>query len=242
MPTVQLLYARVRYLLVGGLEKRLNRALRGQPVEEDAAAQEGGAQPAHNENDEPGLLRTVLDLGRAAVGLLDGPDGAEIAVEVEVNRDFDFRIGFGDNELQDREFEEEDDALARQIDELGDVLGDEFQILPDPAEEQHQEQPQQQQQQEQPPADQIQPPPPPPPQQQPQNQPQPPPPTTTTPTLNQPTPHNLLHHHPTPPPAISYGMGELIRLAARVTPARLFFSGASDRPRGACWTNGGGAV
>ncbi|KAL2131791.1 hypothetical protein VTI74DRAFT_4592 [Chaetomium olivicolor] len=217
-PTVQLVYARIMYTLFGRLERRLNRALRGQPEAEEEAALREGAQPAaraaadHNE-EEPGLLRVVLALGRAVVELFlfDAPGEAQLEVEVNVDEDFALRVGPPGN----------DDAVEEagvhgRAEELGDVWEDGFQILPQPAEEQEQ-------QQQQPPAHQ-------PAQQAPPLQPQQPPNQHNRRNNN----NNNNHHQPRPDanepsylaliinsivtplllPAISYGMGELIRTIA----------------------------
>jgi hypothetical protein len=157
MPYVQFTYTYLLYELFGPLERRLNRALRGRPAneeeEEEAApnqeaaqaiaapeAAAAGAQAARDQEELGGIWGPVLQLSRAILGLFaDLP--AEGGVEVDVAEHFELRIdAIGENDDQGRGGQvpgEEDLAQGE----------DEFQLLAEDAAEQQQEQ-----QQPQPPA------------------------------------------------------------------------------------------
>ncbi|KAL2169198.1 hypothetical protein VTG60DRAFT_6362 [Thermothelomyces hinnuleus] len=231
MPLVQLSYSYLLYDLFGPLERRLNRALRGLPATEDDAAlrngaEQAGAAPApaagaaaaRNEQEADGLWGAFANLGRAVLGLFaDVRVEGEGNVDVELaNEHFEIRIGA---ELADDQ--DEIDAGRDLEDEDEDGGRDGFQ-LPAEAAAQHEEQQQVQNPQE--PADQRQPR----PQAAQQNQ------------NAQNAPDNQRNNDDVPEgsyftlvinsivtsllfPAISYGMGELIRAVAPrtwVSPAR----------------------
>ncbi|KAK3936754.1 hypothetical protein QBC46DRAFT_452477 [Diplogelasinospora grovesii] len=86
MPYVQLTYSNLYHAFFGSLERRLNRALRGRPAVEEAPAPQGGAAAAarRQEEEEPGLWATFIGLGRAVVGLFnEGPvEDIEVAVRI----------------------------------------------------------------------------------------------------------------------------------------------------------------
>lgn len=133
MPYVQLGYTFLYYDLFGPLERRLNRALRGRPPAEEpanagiegapaGAAQQAAAAPAEAGNEEQagGVWDTAMNLGRAALGLF-----LDWRVEVEIQEEVEFRIGGGGNDQA---------AVAGHAqgeDHLGDGEDgeDEFQIL-----------------------------------------------------------------------------------------------------------------
>ncbi|KAG7288198.1 hypothetical protein NEMBOFW57_007728 [Staphylotrichum longicolle] len=157
IPFVQLTYSHIVYDLFGPLEKRLNRALRGQPAaEEEVAPADEPAQPvaapeaaagamAAHDDEARGIWNPIGNLGRALLGMFaDFPPEQVVGVEVQIDQEFEFRIGGGgDNEDQD---------LGGQV--LGEEDGvngeDDFQILGEDAA--GQPPPEQQQQQPQPPA------------------------------------------------------------------------------------------
>ena len=159
MPYVQFTYTWFLYDFFGPLERRLNRALRGLPANEEeeeeagAAPQEAaqaiaapgaaaGAGAGHDHEGLAGIWGPVVQLSRAILGLFaDFPD----EVQVDVAPHFELRIGdVGEN--QDR-------GIGGHV--LGEEGEDEFQMLAEDAEEQPA--PEQQQQQErlqpQPPAE-----------------------------------------------------------------------------------------
>ena len=112
MPIVHMTYQNLYYEFFGRLEKRLNRALRGRPENEDPQAQRQQAAIARDaagagaavggggnggaavegavpqeQDEDPGLWANLLALGRAIVGLFgDGNDDEiEIAVHIHAN-------------------------------------------------------------------------------------------------------------------------------------------------------------
>jgi hypothetical protein len=105
-PFLQFTYSNVYYEFFGAFDKRLNRALRGRPIEEEPQPprQNGQAQAA-GQGDEPdeGLWATLMGLGHAVVGLF-GEDH-EVVLEAEVH------VGGGNHELdEDVELDEADEA------------------------------------------------------------------------------------------------------------------------------------
>lgn len=126
-PFLQFTYSNIYYEFFGSFEKRMNRALRGRPAEEEQqqpAGQRGAAGHAQPEGQaqerDEGLWATVWGLGQAVVGLF-GED--EIVLEAEV------RVGGGNgdelDEADEAEIEAELMALERQavidaLDELHD--------------------------------------------------------------------------------------------------------------------------
>ncbi|KAK3306459.1 uncharacterized protein B0T15DRAFT_141134 [Chaetomium strumarium] len=231
MPYVQLTYSYVMYELFGPLERRLNRALRGQPAtEDDAAPREEQApaiaapEPAEGAvavRDEPaaeGVWGTVANLGRTVLGVLLGA-GGPVGVEVEIVEEVHFEEVGGEG--NDQPGEDVGQALEQGVVE---VEGDEFHFLAadaaaEPAQEQEQEQeqePQQQPQQQQPAAAEQ-------PAPQPVQQNQQPPPNENQRRNNNNNNNGdlsglalLINSISTSLlfPVISYGMGELIRAIA----------------------------
>ncbi len=145
MPFVQLTYSHLFYDLFGPLDRRLNRALRGRPAnEEEAAPQDeagqgvaappAGAVAAHGEEEDGGIWGPVVNLSRAFLGLF-GDLPAMGDVDLEVEEHFEFRIGGGD--------EDQDQAVDGQVLGEEDLMEGEdgFQILGGDAEEQQQQQP-----------------------------------------------------------------------------------------------------
>ena len=111
MPYVSLTYSSIYYEFFGSFEKRLNRALRGRPlaVEEPQAAPQpqGGAQPAaagerQPDDEDDGVGAALFRLGNAVLNLFGGDD--EVVLEAEV------RLGA-------REEEELAEQLQEMIDE-----------------------------------------------------------------------------------------------------------------------------
>ncbi|KAK3906626.1 hypothetical protein C8A05DRAFT_29479 [Staphylotrichum tortipilum] len=131
MPLVHLSYTFLFYDLFGPLERRLNRALRGQPPTEEPAALEEQARQAapapeaaaaDPQGEPDGILAAFATLGRTILDLFDGRVEGEVNIEVEVDVEdgeegLDFRIGGrGDN--------------AHRLDDRDAIEGeDEFQIL-----------------------------------------------------------------------------------------------------------------
>jgi hypothetical protein len=216
------------------MERRLNRALRGLPANEDDAAPgdeadpavaapepAAGAAAARNEQDVDGLWGAVANLGRAILGLFaDDPAEGGDNVEVEIAEHFEIRIGGGGD----------DDEVEEDIDP-GQILGeedlvegeDEFQLLAEAA-AQDEDRPQPEGQE----AQQAQPQPQPPAAEQPEPQAAQP---NQPPPQNQNNQNNQRRNNDGPEisyfsiiinsvatslllPAISYGMGELIRATA----------------------------
>jgi hypothetical protein len=140
MPYVHLSYTFLYYDLFGPLERRLNRALRGRPPTDDAAdprdealagvVVEPAAAAAGPRNDEEadGIWGNVANLSRAIVGLFnDWPAGAPREIEVAIAENVEIRIGGRD----DDQFEDDVEAANHARDEE-DLVGDEddqFQIL-----------------------------------------------------------------------------------------------------------------
>ncbi|KAK4040230.1 hypothetical protein C8A01DRAFT_46389 [Parachaetomium inaequale] len=251
MPLVQLSYSYLLYDLFGPLERRLNRALRGLPATEDDAAPGAEAEPAvaapepaagaaavRNEEEVDGLWGAVANLSRAIIGLFaDDPAEGAGNVEVEIAEHFEIRIGGGGD---DDEGEDEDDVDVGQILGEADLVEgeDEFQLLAEVA-AQDEDQPQPEDQQ----AQQPQPQPQPPAAEQPEPQPAQP---NQPPPQNQNNQNNQRRNNDGPEtsyfsliinsvatslllPAISYGMGELIRATAPrswVAPAARSWRGA----------------
>lgn len=105
-PFLQFTYSNVYYEFFGAFDKRLNRALRGRPIEEEPQPprQNGQAQAA-GQGDEPdeGLWATLMGLGHAVVGLFG--EEHEVVLEAEVH------VGGGNHELdEDAELDEVDEA------------------------------------------------------------------------------------------------------------------------------------
>jgi len=240
MPVVQLSYSYLLYDFFGPLERRLNRALRGLPAAENDAAPGAEAGPAgaapqaaaaaaaaRDEEEAEGLWGAFANLGRAVLGLfldvrVEGAGNVDAGVAEE---HFEIRIG--------AEVEDDQDDL-----DAGHILGEEdleegddgFQLLAEAA-AQHEDQ--------QEPADREQPQPQPPAAEQPEPQAAQP---NQPPPQNQNGRNNQRRNNDAPEtsyltliinsvvtsllfPAISYGMGELIRAAAPkswVTPARVW--------------------
>ncbi len=147
MPFVQLTYSHLFYDVFGPLDRRLNRALRGRPAnEEEAAPQDeagqgvaapepaAGAVAARGEEEDGGIWGPVVNLSRAFLGLF-GDLPAMGDVDLEVEEHFEFRIGGGD--------EDQDQAGGGQLLGEEDLMEGEdgFQILAGDAEEQHQRPP-----------------------------------------------------------------------------------------------------
>ncbi len=145
MPFVQLTYSHLFYDLFGPLDRRLNRALRGRPAnEEDAAPQNeagqgvaapepaAGAVAAQGEEEDRGIWGPVVNLSRAFLGLF-GDLPAIGDVDLEVDEHFEFRIGGGD--------EDQDQAGDGQVLGEEDLMEGEdgFQILGEDTEEQQQQ-------------------------------------------------------------------------------------------------------
>ncbi|KAK4233078.1 hypothetical protein C8A03DRAFT_19773 [Achaetomium macrosporum] len=153
LPYVQLSYSYLMYELFGPLERRLNRALRGQPAtEDDAAPREepapavaapepaAGAVAVRDERAGDGIWGAVANLGRTVLGVLLGAEGP-VGVEVEIVEEVHFELG---GEGNDQPAEEAGQAQEQGMAEAED---DEFQILAgDAAAAPAQEQEQQQQQ------------------------------------------------------------------------------------------------
>jgi len=230
IPFVQLSYSHLLYDLFGPLEKRLNRALRGQPpVEEEveraaepaqpvpAPEAAAGAMAAHD--DAGGIWNPIGNLGRAILGMFgDFPPEQVVGVEVQIDQEFEFRIGGGGND--------QDQDLGGQVLGEEDVVDgeDEFQILGGDAADQPA--PEQEPQQPQPPAEEE-----PPAEEPPAEQPAPPPAQGNPPEpQNQRRNNNNGNNAGGDPsaftiiinslvsslllPAASYGVGELIRAVA----------------------------
>ncbi|KAL2159511.1 hypothetical protein VTH06DRAFT_2516 [Thermothelomyces fergusii] len=234
MPLVQLSYSYLLYDLFGPLERRLNRALRGLPATEDDAAlgngagqaeavpaPAAGAAAARNGQEADGLWGVFTSLGRAVLGLFADVwvEGAG-NVDVELaNEHFEIRIG--------AEIADDQDEIDAGRDPEGEDENRDRDVLQPPAEAAAQNEEQQQVQIPQEPADQRQPA----PQAAQQNQ------------NAQNAADNQRNNDDVPEgsyftlvinsivtsllfPAISYGMGELIRAIAPkawVTPARSWF-------------------
>lgn len=134
MPYVHLGYTFLYYDLFGPLERRLNRALRGRPPPDDAAnaraeeARADAAAPAAAANEEQaddGVWNTVLNFSRAALGLF-----RNWRVEVEIEDEVEFMIGGGGNDqppgADGRADEDEGNPAEDNDDDEGE---EEFQIL-----------------------------------------------------------------------------------------------------------------
>ncbi|KAL2146923.1 hypothetical protein VTI28DRAFT_1650 [Corynascus sepedonium] len=234
MPLVQLSYSYLLYDLFGPLERRLNRALRGLPATEDDAAPRGEAEradaaaaepaAARDEEEADGLWGAFSNLGRAILGLfadvrVEGAGNVDVGL---ANEHFEIRIGaeIGDNQ-------DDIDAEHGGEEEDADDGEDGFQLLAvAAAQPEDQQQPENRQEH----ADQRQP--------EPQVAAQP---NQQPPNQNVQNGQNNQRQNDDPPetsyftlvinslvtsllfPAISYGMGEVIRAVAPkswVTPAR----------------------
>jgi len=105
MPYIGIAYSGVYYNFFGSLERRLNRALRGRPLNEEeqapaAAAPAAAPAPVVQPNQAPadggdiGIGTALWRLGSAVVDLLEGDDAAEDdAVGLEVDIELAIRDG-----------------------------------------------------------------------------------------------------------------------------------------------------
>ncbi|KAK3687470.1 hypothetical protein B0T22DRAFT_534866 [Podospora appendiculata] len=226
MPIVHMGYHNLYYGLFGPLEKRLNRALRGRPPVDELPAPREGAENApppaarRPEERDAGLLATTIALANAVVGLF----GNDPAMEGEL--DFEVRIGVGDAQDDGEDFDD-DLAFEQAIEEVPwDAPMDLIRPIEPIPEERDLEQQHAANHEDD--------------HEQPQNQPQPQPQNGNENQIPPaaPRPQQQNEQLPAPPPAednrlgsiitdiissvatslmfpsISYGMGELIRLAA----------------------------
>lgn len=116
-PFVSLTYSNIYYEFFGAFERRLNRALRARPAEEDreaaprregdAAGQQGGAggQQGGNEHQEQSVWAAIWGLGQAVVGIFRDQ---EIVLEAEVvphnhhaHGDVEVQIEVGEEQFDD---------------------------------------------------------------------------------------------------------------------------------------------
>lgn len=130
-PFVSLTYNNIYYEFFGGFERRLDRALRARPAEEDARAgprlegqpagqhghDQGEGQQVDNEEHEQSIWAAMWGLGQAVVGIFRDQ---EIVLEAEV---IPHRQGQGDVELQievgEEQFDENDvQAMAQEVEEI----------------------------------------------------------------------------------------------------------------------------
>jgi hypothetical protein len=133
-PFVNLTYNNIYYEFFGAFERRLNRALRARPAEEDAEAGprlgaqaagqqgQGDGQQGDIEGREQSIWAAMWGLGQAVVGIFR--DDQEIVLEAEV---VPHRQGHGDVELQielgEEQFDEDDvQAMAQEIQEILDEV------------------------------------------------------------------------------------------------------------------------
>ncbi|KAK4454431.1 hypothetical protein QBC34DRAFT_433999 [Podospora aff. communis PSN243] len=137
MPVVHVTYDFLYAEFLGPVEKRLNRVLRGRPATETPAAadqgnaEQGEAAPAEPNGERRGIARTALDwLGRLLRGPLghvdeDQENQEEIQVEIQINLEDAGEEGEGDNAVADA-----DDGA----DDLVEAIQGEFQMVPEPEE------------------------------------------------------------------------------------------------------------
>lgn len=171
MPYVQLGYTFLYYDLFGPLERRLNRALRGRPPTDEAAApreeapagaaqEQAAAGGAPRDEEADGILNTVLNFGRNVLGFfVDWPAGAPVGVEVEIAEEFEIRIGAGGGDDEPEDGARAADQAGDQGQPEADAEQDGYQILDGdaaarPARQQPQQGQQNQQQQDQQPRNQ----------------------------------------------------------------------------------------
>ncbi|KAH6856951.1 hypothetical protein B0I37DRAFT_87269 [Chaetomium sp. MPI-CAGE-AT-0009] len=124
MPLVQLSYSYLLHDLFGPLERRLNRALRGLPATEDEPEQAPRLAPLRpadrNGQEGDGIRGAWTNLTRAVRGLFgDEPADEPPAAGWEVHHRFEMRIGDGGGE--DEVDEDEEDAEDIILDELDRV-------------------------------------------------------------------------------------------------------------------------
>ncbi len=128
-PFVSLTYSNIYYEFFGTFERRLNRALRARPAEEDreaaprregdAAAQQGGGegQQGDNEHHDQSVWAAIWGLGQAVVGIFRDQ---EIVLEAEVvphrhaHGDVEVQIEVGEEQFDD----EEAQAMAQEFQEI----------------------------------------------------------------------------------------------------------------------------
>ena len=103
-PFVQLTYANVYYEFFGSFEKRLNRALRGRPADDQPRLRDQPAAGQAQDQEDEGLWATIWGLGHAIAGLFGEEN--EVVLEAEV------RMGGPNVELDEGDEEEIEAELA----------------------------------------------------------------------------------------------------------------------------------
>jgi hypothetical protein len=152
-PFVSLTYSNIYYEFFGSFERRLNRALRATPVEEDREAaaprrdeagnvvegQDGGEQ-GDDGHQEQSIWAAMWGLGQAVVGIFRDQEvvlEAEVVPHRHVHGDVEVQIEFGEEEFD----EEEAEAMVQELEHQMNEAGAGGQV---PAEEGHDEARQQQ--------------------------------------------------------------------------------------------------